>query len=134
MKRVMRFDKKGKLSLKFIGPYEVTEKARKVAYRLALPNELGKVHDVFHISQLKRYVPDKYHVLDPEPLDLDENLSYEEKPIKILDSKEATWETKDSMREKYLHLFSELLIGRVESIMIMNARNEICMNIWIERV
>ena len=128
MKVVMRFGKRGKLSPKFIGPYEITEKVGKVAYRLALPNELGKVHDVFHISQLKRYVPDKSHVLDPEPLDLDENLSYEEKPIKILDSKvrstrrkdikmvkvlwanqrtqEATWETEDSMREKYPHLFS----------------------------
>ena len=130
MKEVMRFGKKGKLSPKFIGPYEVTEKVGKVAYRLALPNELGKVHDVFHISQLKRYVPDKSHVLDPEPLDLDENLSYEEKPIEILDSKvrstrrkdikmvkvlwanqrtqEATWETEDSMREKYPHLFPEV--------------------------
>ena len=80
MKGVMRFWKKGKLSSKFIGPYEVMEKVGKVAYRLALPNELGKVHDVFRISQLKRYVPDKSHVLDPEPLDLDENLSYKEKP------------------------------------------------------
>ncbi|XP_057543885.1 uncharacterized protein LOC130823278 [Amaranthus tricolor] len=125
----MRFGKRGKLSPKFIGAYEVTEKVGKVAYRLALPNELGKVHDVFHISQLKRYVSDKSHVLDPEPLDLDENLSYEEKPIKILDSKvrstrkkdikmvkvlwanqrkqETTWETEDSMREKYPHLFPE---------------------------
>ncbi|XP_057543907.1 uncharacterized protein LOC130823304 [Amaranthus tricolor] len=123
----MRFGKKAKLSPKFIGPYEVIEKVGKVAYRLALPNELGKVHNVFHISQLKRYVFDKSHVLDPEPLDLDENLSYEEKPIKILDSKvhstrrkgikmvkvlwpnkrtqEATWETEDSMREKYLTFF-----------------------------
>ncbi|XP_057520849.1 uncharacterized protein LOC130801106 [Amaranthus tricolor] len=138
MKGVMRFGKRGKLSPKFIGPYEVTEKVGKVAYRLALPNELGKVHDVFHISQLKRYVPDKSHVLDPEPLDLDENLSYEEKPIKILDSKvrstrrkdikmvkvlwanqrrqEATWETEDSMREKYPHLFPEVFEIWMKSI------------------
>ncbi|XP_057522590.1 uncharacterized protein LOC130802599 [Amaranthus tricolor] len=125
----MRFGKRGKLSPKFIGPYEVTEKVGKVPYRLALPNELGKVHDVFHISQLKRYVPDKSHVLDPEPLDLDENLSYVESPIKILDSKvrsmrrkdikmvkvlwsnqhiqEQTWEIEDSMHEKYPYLFPE---------------------------
>ena len=130
MKGVMRFGKRGKLSPKFIGPYKVTEKVGKVAYRLALPNELGKVHDVFHISQLKRYLPDKSHVLDPEPLDLDENLSYGEKPVEILDSKvrstrrkdikmvkvlwanqrtqEATWETEDSMHEKYPHLFLEV--------------------------
>ena len=49
----MRFGTKGKLSPKFIGPYEVTERVGKVAYRLALPNELDKVHDVFHISQFK---------------------------------------------------------------------------------
>ena len=67
MKGVMRFGKKGKLSPKFIGPYEVTEKVGKVAYRLALPNELGKVVDVFHIPQLKRYVPDKSHVLNLQP-------------------------------------------------------------------
>ncbi|XP_057532956.1 uncharacterized protein LOC130810848 [Amaranthus tricolor] len=140
MTGVMRLGKRGKLSPKFIGPYEVTEKVGKVAYRLALPNELGKVHDVFHISQLKRYVPDKAHVLDPEPLDLDENLSYEEKPIKILDFKvcstrrkdinmvkvfwanqrkqEATWETEDSMREKYPQRFAESEYNSVNKVTI----------------
>ncbi|XP_057517998.1 uncharacterized protein LOC130798919 [Amaranthus tricolor] len=140
MRGVMRFGKRGKLSPKFIEPYEVTEKVEKVAYRLVLPNELGKVHDMFHISQLKRYVSDKSHVLDPEPLDLDENLSYKENPIKILDSKvrstrkkdikmvkvlwanqrtqEATWETEDSMREKYPHLFPENKYNSVNKVTI----------------
>ncbi|XP_057532893.1 uncharacterized protein LOC130810782 [Amaranthus tricolor] len=59
----------------------------RVAYRLALPNSLEKVHDVFHVSQLKRYHAATSHVLDPEPLDLDTSLSYSEKPVIILDTK-----------------------------------------------
>ena len=130
MKGVIRFGKKGKLSPKFIGPYDVTVKVGMFIYRLASPNELVNVHNVFYISQLKRYVPDKSHVLDPEPLDIDENLSFEEKPIEILNSKlrstrrkdikmvkvlwsnqrtqEATWETEDSMPKKYSHLFHDV--------------------------
>ena len=120
MKGVVRFGARGKLSPRFIGPYDIVEKVGKLAYRLALPNALGKVHDVFHISRLKCYVAASSHVLDPKPSDLDENLSYEEQPIRILDrkvrstrrkditmvkvlwsdhrSQEATWETEDSMR------------------------------------
>lgn len=67
-----------------------------VAYRLALVNELGKVHDVFHILQLKRYAPDKPHVLDPMPLDFNESLSYEEQSIEILNTKVR------STRRKYI--------------------------------
>ena len=56
MKGVMRFGKKGKLSPKFIGPYEILARVGKVAYRLDLPNNLERVHNVFHVSQLRRYV------------------------------------------------------------------------------
>ena len=113
-----------------MGPYEVTERVEKVAYRLALPNELSKVYNVFHISQLKRYVFDTSHMLDPKPLDLDENLSYEEKYIEILDAKvqntrkkdinlvkvlwsnqrtqNATWKLEDSVREKYPLFFTKV--------------------------
>ncbi|XP_057540619.1 uncharacterized protein LOC130818465 [Amaranthus tricolor] len=69
------------------GPYDIVEKVGKLAYRLALPNALGKVHDVFHISQLKRYVVASSHVLDSEALELDESLTYEEQPVRILDKK-----------------------------------------------
>ena len=57
-KKVMRFGKKGKLSLRFIGPYEVIEKVGLVAYRLALPPYLEKIHNVFHVSMLRRYRSD----------------------------------------------------------------------------
>ena len=121
MRGVVRFGAKGKLSPRFIGLYEVKERIRKMAYRLALPNSLVKVH--VHVSQLKRYFAASSHVLDPEPFELETNLSYEEQPIRILDTKVrstrrkdvtmvkvlwanherevATWETESAMREKY---------------------------------
>ncbi|XP_019198272.1 PREDICTED: uncharacterized protein LOC109192134 [Ipomoea nil] len=84
---VMRFGKKGKLSPRFIGPYEILERIGNLAYRLALPMELERVHNVFHVSQLKKYVYDPSHVIPPEVVPLDGTMSYEERPIRILDSK-----------------------------------------------
>ncbi|XP_019183644.1 PREDICTED: uncharacterized protein LOC109178465 [Ipomoea nil] len=86
-RRVMRFAKKGKLSPWFIGPYEVLERVENMAYRLALHAELERVHNVFHVSQLKKYVHDATHVLQPEVVCLDETLIYEERPVRILDTK-----------------------------------------------
>ena len=62
-KKVMRFGKKGKLSPRFIGPYEVIEKVGQVAYRLALPLDLEKIHNVFHVLTLRRYRLDSSHVV-----------------------------------------------------------------------
>ncbi|XP_021736435.1 uncharacterized protein LOC110702984 [Chenopodium quinoa] len=126
MKGVMRFWKKGR-SLKYIGAYEILQRIGNVAYRLALPVDLSKVHDVFHVFQLRRYIPDKSHVLQPETVELDQSLTYEEKPVRILDSKvnstrkkdvkivkvlwsnqeteEVTREAEDEMRKKYQELF-----------------------------
>ncbi|XP_021770741.1 uncharacterized protein LOC110734926 [Chenopodium quinoa] len=87
MKGVMRFGKKGKLSPKYICPYEILQRIGKVAYRLALPMELSKEHDVFQVSHLRRYIPDKSHVLQPKTIELDQSLTYEERPVKILDNK-----------------------------------------------
>ena len=61
-KKVMRFRKKSKLSPRFIGPYEVIEKVGPVAYCLALPLEMEKIHNVFHVSMLRRYQSDSSHV------------------------------------------------------------------------
>ncbi|XP_048489752.1 uncharacterized protein LOC125491702 [Beta vulgaris subsp. vulgaris] len=123
----MRFGQTGKLSPRYIGPYEILDRVNEVAYRLALPTDLDKVHNVFHVSMLRKYIPDPSHVIRHEPLQLRKGLTYEEKPIEILDcrekqlrskvipmvkilwanhtSSEATWEVEDQMRTKYPHLF-----------------------------
>jgi len=128
VKGVRRFNVKGKLSPRFVGPYDIIEKINPVAYRLALPPELQHVHDVFHISQLRKYVYDPAHVIVHEPLNVDaDGLTYEELPVRIVDRRvkqlrnktiplvkvlwthhgvsEATWETEDEMRKYYPHLF-----------------------------
>ncbi|KAL0556795.1 hypothetical protein IC582_005312 [Cucumis melo] len=76
MKGVLRFERRGKLSPRFVGPFEILERIGAVAYRLALPPSLSVVYDVFHVSMLRKYVPDPSHVVDYEPLEIDENLSY----------------------------------------------------------
>nr|XP_023892185.1 uncharacterized protein LOC112004183 [Quercus suber] len=127
MKGVMRFRKKGKLSPRFVGPFEILERIGKVAYKLALPPTLAGVHNVFHVSMLRKYIPDPSHVLKYEPLKVKDNLTYEEVPIQILDRKdqvlrtknislvkvlwnnhtveEASWEREDEMKSNYLELF-----------------------------
>ena len=62
-KKILCFGRKGKLSPKFIGPYEILERVGPVAYRLALPLELAKLHDVFHVSMLWRYCSDTSNIL-----------------------------------------------------------------------
>ena len=83
-KKVMRFGKNGKLSPRFIGPYEVIEKVGPVAYILALPPELEKIHNVFHVSMLRRYISDLSHVVSSETIKLRLDLTYEEELIEIL--------------------------------------------------
>ena len=62
-RKILRFGQKGKLSPRFIGPYEILERIGHVTYRLALPLELAKLHDVFHVSMLRRYRSDELHIL-----------------------------------------------------------------------
>ncbi|XP_022158211.1 uncharacterized protein LOC111024747 [Momordica charantia] len=121
-KGILLFDKKGKLSPRYIGPFEILEHVGPVAYKLALPPSLAAVHNVFHVSILRKYVYDPLHVLDPEPLPLDGTLYYEEVPVEILAKEtkmlrnraidlvkvlwrnhqveEATWEREDEIRTK----------------------------------
>ena len=80
----MRFRKKGKLSPRFISPYEVIEKVGSVAYRLVLPPELEKIHNVFHVSMQRRYRSDPSHVVSSETIEMRPDLTYEEEPVEIL--------------------------------------------------
>ncbi|KAM6564246.1 hypothetical protein CsatB_024244 [Cannabis sativa] len=127
MKGIKRFGKKGKLSPRFIGPFEILERIGQVAYRLAMPPALAAVHNVFHVSMLRKYVSDSSHVLSYEALELQPDLSYEEQPVQILDRREkilrsktvalvkvlwrnskveeATWELETDMQQKYPELF-----------------------------
>ncbi|CAN6687647.1 unnamed protein product [Malus baccata var. baccata] len=120
---VVRFGKKGKLSPRYIGPYRITERVGEVAYRLEVLPELSKVHDVFRVSMLRHYVSNPSHVIPPQPLEINLDLTYDEEPVTILDWKdkilrnktvclmkvlwrnhsveEATWETKERMKEMY---------------------------------
>ncbi|KAA0053361.1 ty3-gypsy retrotransposon protein [Cucumis melo var. makuwa] len=129
MRGVLRFERRGKLSPHFVGPFEILERISPVVYRLALPPSLSAVHDVFHVSMLRKYVSDPSHVVDYEPLEIDENLSYTEQPVEVLAREvkmlrnreiplvkvlwrnhwveEATWEREDDMRSRYPELFEE---------------------------
>ena len=82
--KVMRFGKKGKLSPRFIGPYEVMDKVGPMAYRLALPLELEKIHNVFHVPMLRRCRSDPSHVVSLEMIELRPDLKYEEELVEIL--------------------------------------------------
>ena len=73
----MRFGKKGKLRPRFIEPYEVIEKVGPVAYRLALPRKLENIHNVFHVSMLRKYRSDPSHVVSSEVIELRPDLIYE---------------------------------------------------------
>ena len=94
-KKVIRFGKKGKLSPEFIGPYEVIEKVGPVVYRLALPPNLEKIHNVFHVSMLRRYRSDPSHVVSSETIELRLDLTYEEEPVEI-----SAWEVKELRNKK----------------------------------
>ena len=83
-RKVLRFGKKGKMSPRFIGPYEVLERIGPVAYRLALPPELSKLHDVFHVSMLRKYRYDESHILLVQEVQVQADFSYDEEPKAIL--------------------------------------------------
>jgi hypothetical protein len=114
VKRVKRFGVTGKLSPRYIGPFQILEKCGKVTYKLELPPSLAGVHDIFHVSQLKKCLKAPVDVVLPEVAPLDTDLTYPERPIKILDQKsrvtrqwsnhteeEATWESENFLRSRH---------------------------------
>ena len=128
-KGVPIFGRRGKLRPRYIRPYEIIARVGPVAYKLKLPPELSRIHDTFHVSMLRKYIPDPSHVLREQPVQLKENLTYEEILVQIVDRKEqvlrskiiplvkvlwknhereaATWEPEAQMRRQYPQLFSD---------------------------
>ena len=126
---MVRFGKRGKLSPRFIGPFEILERVGTVAYRLALLPSMPGVQEVFHVSMLRKYTPDLAHVLDWGQIEVDIDGTFEEGPVCILDSRdkvlrrktvrlvrvlwrhygveESTWEHEDTMRATYPILFRD---------------------------
>ena len=93
-KGVLRFGRQGTLIPRYIRPYEIVSKVGPVAYNLKLPPELSRIHDTFHVSMLRKYISDSSHVLREQPVQLKENLTYEETPMHIIDRKEHVLRSK----------------------------------------
>ena len=113
---------------RYIGSFRVIERIGPVAYRLELPLEISHIHNVFHVSMLRKYVSDPSHILEAPPIELNENLSFEVQLVGIVDQeikelrnkvismvkvlwmsdtvKETTWETEAFMRKYYPYLFN----------------------------
>jgi len=118
-KGTKRFQEKGKLAPHFVGPFKILERIGQVAYWLDLPSSLSSIHNVFHVSQLRKCIRVPTEVTNLEEIDLQPNLSYQEHPIRILDQaerktrnkttkfvkvqwsrhseREATWEQEDCL-------------------------------------
>ena len=141
MRGVMRFGRKGKLSPRYIGPYQIVRRIGKVAYELDLPSDLEAVHPVFHVSMLRKCIGDPSRVFPVDDIQVTEELSYEEKPVAILDRQvrrlrtkdvasvkvlwqnnnreEMTWEAEDEMKNKYPYLFPVPAGNSIPSLTIL---------------
>ena len=126
---VVRFGKRRKLSPRFIEPFEILERVGTIAYRLTLPPSMLGVHEVFHVSMLRKYTPDPTHVVDWGQIEVDTDGTFEEGPVCIVDSRdqvlrrntmrlvrvlwwhygveESTWEREDMMWDTYPFLFRD---------------------------
>jgi hypothetical protein len=94
MRGLRRFRVWGKLTTRFIGPFKILEKRGEVAYQLELPPQLSDVHDVFHVSQLKKCLRVPKEQLPMEDWEAKEDLSYQEYPVKILKTSERVTRNK----------------------------------------
>ncbi|XP_012065780.1 uncharacterized protein LOC105628906 [Jatropha curcas] len=127
-KKALRFGRNGKLSLRFIGLYEIIEHVGPLALKLALPLDLDMIHNILHVSMLRRYWSDPSHVISAESISIEPDLTYEGKPIRIIAKEvkdfrykrmslvkvswrnhkieKATWESEDIMRQQHPQLFT----------------------------
>ena len=85
MKSMMRFGRKGKPSPRFVGSFEILKRVGTLAYKVALPLGLSKIHNVFHVFTLRKYLFDPSHVVELEPIQISEDLTYEEVLVQIVD-------------------------------------------------
>ncbi|GKE69801.1 putative reverse transcriptase domain-containing protein [Tanacetum coccineum] len=128
-KAVVRFGKRGKLNLRYVGPFKVIDRVRNVSYKLELPQQLSRVHNTFHVSNLKKCLSDESLVIPLEELRIDDKLHFVEEPVEVMDREikqlkrsripiikvrwnskrgpEFTWEREDQFKEKYPHLFTK---------------------------
>jgi len=102
MKGVTRFSKKKKLNPATLDHSKSCKRVGPVAYQLVLPPTLARVHDVFHVSMLRKYIPNPSHIIKYESLQLREDLTYEEIPVKLLDRKVQELRTKSILLVKVL--------------------------------
>jgi hypothetical protein len=122
-KGVQRFGIKGKLAPRYVGPFEILKVCGPVAYKLRLPSHMATIHDVFHISQLKKCIKVPTEIVETRAIEIETDVSYIEQPIKILDTKErvtrrkrirmykilwdhnteeeATWETESYLQQNF---------------------------------
>ncbi|PKU76703.1 hypothetical protein MA16_Dca001308 [Dendrobium catenatum] len=127
MKGVSRFGRVSKLSPRYIGSFEILERIGKSAYRLLLSDHMSDVHNVFHVSTLRKWISDSGKKVSADEVEIQENLSYKEEPELILaydvcklrskqilmvkvqwkhrTAREATWEKESDMRKSYPYLF-----------------------------
>ena len=127
MKGTRRFGIKGKLAPRYVGPFKIVSKRGDLAYQLELPSNFANVHDVFHVSQLRKCFKTPDRTVNFEDIELQEDLSYREHPVAILEEterktrnksikflkvkwshhsdREATWEREDHLRSEYPEFF-----------------------------
>nr|GFB61738.1 putative reverse transcriptase domain-containing protein [Tanacetum cinerariifolium] len=126
---VVCFGKRGKLNPRYVRPFNVIERVGDVAYKLDLPKELSRVHNTFHVSNLKKCHADEPLVVSLDGLHVDDKLHFVEDPVEIMDHEvkwlkqsriplvkvrwnskrgpEFMWEHEDQFRKKYPHLFTK---------------------------
>ncbi|GKB08355.1 putative reverse transcriptase domain-containing protein [Tanacetum coccineum] len=129
-KGVVRFGKRGKLNPRYVGPFKVIERVGTVAYKLELPQQLSRVHNTFHVSNLKKCLSDESLVIPLEELRVDDKLHFVEEPVEVMDREikqlkrsripiikvrwnskrgpEFTWEREDQFKKSYPHLFTKI--------------------------